>query len=195
MRRLFLALAFACATPGAAPAQAQQPSLTADQVKAGFLYHFTAFVDWPDPAVLDSIVVGVLGGEEVEAELRRIVAAKRSSAKSITVRRLHPGDDLAGIQVLYVGAGESQRLERAVAAVRGTPTLVVSDTPEGLERGAMINFVTTDRVQFEVSLESAHRGGLRLSPRLLSVAIRVKKSGWDQAPAYALQPRSAPRGS
>ena len=185
MKRLFAALGYACATLCSGMAPAQQPSFTAEQVKAGFLYHFTAFVDWPESAATDSIVIGLLGGDEVEAELRRIVATKRAPGRSVTVRRLQPGEDVSGIHILYVGATESQRLERLVAAVRGKPTLVVSDTTDGLERGATINFVTADRVQFEVSLESAQRGGLRVSPRLLSVAIRVKKSWLKPDSVYA----------
>jgi hypothetical protein len=184
MKRLLLALGVSCAAiyPASGVAQA---SFTADEVKAGFLYHFSAFVSWPEATPADAIVIGMLGGDEVEAELRRIVAAKGSPARTISVRRLRPGDDPAGVHILYVGAAESQRLERAVAAVRGQPTLVVSDVPDGLERGAMINFVTADRVQFEVSLDAAHRGGLRLSPRLLAVAVRVKKSGLAHDPTSA----------
>jgi hypothetical protein len=184
MKRLLLTFGLACAAFCPVESGAQT-AFTADEVKAGFLYHFAAFVNWPEAVAADLIVIGILGGDEVESELRRIVAAKRAQGKSITVRRLRPGDDLAGIHILYVGASESQRLERVVAAVRGEPTLVVSDTPEGLERGAMINFVTTDRVQFEISLDSAHRGGLRLSPRLLSVAVRVKKSGLAHGAMHA----------
>ena len=185
MKQVFAALGFACAALGFGTAPAQQPALTAGQVKAGFLYHFAAFVDWPETTPTDSIVIGLLGGEDVEAELGRIVAAKRTPGRSVTMRRLQPGDALGGIHILFVGAGESQRLERVVAAARGNPTLVVSDTSEGLERGATINFITADRVQFEISLDSAHKGGLRVSPRLLSVAVRVKKSRLPVGPAYA----------
>ena len=186
MKRLFarLALTSVALCSGAAPAQ-QQPSFTAEQVKAGFLYHFTAFVDWPESAQGELVVIGLMGGDEVEAELRRIVAAKRGPGKSISVRHLQPGDDVGGIHILYVGAAQSQRLERLAAAVRGGPTLVVSDMPDGLERGAMVNFVTADRVQFEISLESAQGVGLRVSPRLLSIAVRVKKTMLTQPPAYA----------
>jgi len=183
MKRLLLALGFSCAAL-CAPGGGAQPALTADQVKAGFLYHFTAFVNWPEAALTDSIVIGMLGGDDVEAELRRIVGTRTAQGRSIAVRRLRATDSFAGVHILYVGASESQRLERVVAAVTGSPTLVVSDSPEGLERGAMINFLTSDRVQFEVSLDSALRGGLRLSPRLLSVAIRVKKSGLPQESMY-----------
>jgi len=185
MKHFLAALGAACAAFVADGASAQQPSFTAEEVKAGFLYHFTAFVNWPEATPIDAIVIGILGADDVEAALRRVVEAKRSQARSITVRRLRPGEELSGIHILYVGAAESQRLERMIAAVRASPTLVVSDTPEGLERGAMVNFVTSDRVQFEISLESAHRGGLRLSPRLLSVAVRVKKSELAQEQMYA----------
>lgn len=184
MRRLLLAWGLVCAAFGAGAAHAQ-PAFTAEQVKAGFLYHFAAFVNWPDGTPTDTIVIGILGGDEVEAELGRLVAGKRPAGKPITVRRLRPGESLGGIHILYVGAAESQRLERVIAAVRGNPTLVVSDTHDGLERGAMVNFVTTERVQFEISLDSAHQGGLRLSPRLLSVAVRVKKSGLALEPMFA----------
>lgn len=184
MKRLFLAWGFACAAFCAGEAAAQ-PAFTPEQVKAGFLYHFAAFVNWPDATPTDPIVIGILGADEIETELGRILAAKRSSGKPITVRRLRAGENPAGVHILFVGASESQRLERLVAATRGSPTLIVSDTPEGLERGAMINFVTGERVQFEISLDSAHQGGLRLSPRLLSVAVRVKKSGLAQEPMFA----------
>jgi uncharacterized protein DUF4154 len=173
-----------CATLCLGASPVEQPVFTAEQVKAGFLYHFAAFVDWPESTPTDPIVIGLLGGDEVEAELRRIVAAKRTPGRSITVRRLQPGEDLSGIHILYVSEAESQRLERVVAVARASPTLVVSDNADGLERGATINFVTADRVQFEISLEAAHRGGLRVSPRLLSVAVRVKKSGLTHDPAY-----------
>ena len=105
MKRLFARLALTCAAlcSGTASAQ-QQPSFTAEQVKAGFLYHFTAFVDWPESAQGESVVIGLMGGDEVEAELRRIVAAKRGPGKSISVRHLQPGDDVGGIHILYVGA-------------------------------------------------------------------------------------------
>ena len=184
MKRLLAVLGFSCATLLSGAAPAQQPSFTAEQVKAGFLYHFAAFVEWPDSTPTDPIVIGLLGGDEVEAELRRIVAAKRTPGRSIAVRRLQPGEDSSGIHILYVSALESQRLERVAAAVRANPTLVVSEAIDGLERGATINFVTADRVQFEISLESAQRAGLRISPRLLSVAARVKKSWLGPGPAY-----------
>jgi len=184
MKRVLAALGVSCATLCFAASPAQQPAFTAEQVKAGFLYHFAAFVDWPESTPTDPVVIGLLGGEEVEAELRRIVAVKRTPGRSITVRRLQPGEDLSGIHIVYVSAAESQRLERVIAAARAGPTLVVSDTADGLERGATINFVTADRVQFEISLEAAHRGGLRVSARLLSVAVRVKRSRLTRDSAY-----------
>ena len=184
MKRLLLVLGFAAAAVCADRVPAQ-PTYTADEIKAGYLYHLVAFVTWPETMARDPIVIGVLGAQDVEAELQRIVAAKPHPGKAIVVRRLQPGDDFGGVHILYVGARERARLPSVVQAVRGHSTLVVSDAPDGLERGATMNFLTTDRVQFEISLESAHRIGLRLSPRLLSVAVRVKKSELPPEPTLA----------
>jgi hypothetical protein len=60
-------------------------------------------------------------------------------------------------------------------ALNGRPILVVTDSPEGLMDGAVINFVEVgDRVQFEISLASAREAGLTLSSRLLATALYVE---------------------
>jgi len=47
----------------------------------------------------------------------------------------------------------------------------------GLEKGATINFVNQDRrIRFEISLRAAEETGIKLSSRLLSAAIRLKRS-------------------
>lgn len=46
----------------------------------------------------------------------------------------------------------------------------------------MINFVTTDRVPFEVAIANAAKAGIHLNARLLSVAIRVRKGELEPFP-------------
>jgi hypothetical protein len=53
--------------------------------------------------------------------------------------------------------------------------LLVSDVDGGLEEGSVINLVVVDnRVRFEVSLEAAERSQLKLSSRMLAVAMWVR---------------------
>lgn len=171
-----------------------QLEATEEAVKAAFLYRFTSFIEWPVQARgKDPIVIGVMNADGVESELIRYVAAKRAP---IGVRRIDAYSDMAGVHVLFIGARENARLPKVIGALGNMPVLVVTEAPDGLERGAMINFVTTDRVQFEVAVSNAAKAGLHLNARLLSVAIRVRKGGiemlWDGhgllARAYRAKP-------
>lgn len=167
-------LAAVCAS---APAQERA---AADSVKAAFLYHFAGYVQWP--AVLqpdEPMVIGVMGADAVEAELRRIAPTRKVQDRALQVVHVEPGDSLAALHMLYIGRRETPRLARILALAAEYPVLTVSDAEDGLEQGAIINFVTTDRVQFEISLAAAEQARLRLSSRLLAVALRVKKGERD----------------
>lgn len=164
-------LLFGCLALWASVGQAQ---FSEGEVKAAFLYNFARFVEWPksrEPG--RELVIGVLGTREVEGELRRI-AADRTQDRRMRVRAIDNGASLDGVHILYLGSGE-QAGPGIIAEARKRHILVVSDAPDGLARGAAINFVTTDRVRFEVSLKAAEDAGLRLSSRLLSVAMRIRK--------------------
>lgn len=189
--RLWL-LALAALLPWAAAHG--QASVTPDEVKAAFLFRFAGFVEWPAQARAgEPLVIGVLDAGEVEAELRRYAELRRSGDRMPVVRSIEAPSDLAGVHILFIGSRDPVRLSRWIAAARPLPILVVTDVPEGLERGGMINFITTDRVQFEAAADAAARAGLRLNPRLLSVAARVKKgaAGGDTLLADCPQAASA----
>lgn len=148
---------------------------TAQEVKAAFLYNFAVFVEWPAEArARTPFAIGVSGSNEVEAELRSAVSGRKFDNRPIVVRRVEKADDLQGLHILFVG--ERQPLPHSLLqAASAQHILLVTDAPQGLESGGAINFVTGERVQFEVSLTAAAHAGLRFSPRLLSVALRVRK--------------------
>jgi hypothetical protein len=65
-----------------------------------------------------------------------------------------------------------------LSAVSKLPVLTVSDMPEFIERGGMIQFVLVGgRVRFDVNLGSTENSGLGMSSELLKVAQRVKRKG------------------
>ena len=153
-----------------------QASVTTEEVKAAFLVRFAGFVDWPAPARADQqLVIGVVDSADVEAELRRYADLRPAGNRPTAVRTVETPADLAGVHIFFIGSRDPARLSRWIAAARSLPVLLVTDAPDGLERGSMINFITTDRVQFEAAADAATRAGLRLNPRLLAVAARVKK--------------------
>jgi hypothetical protein len=149
------------------------------EIKAAFVYKFTGYVEWPRSSLGEpdnAITIGVAGAAEIVDELRRIVAGRTVQGRGISIRPVSSENDVRGVHVLFIGADANARMGRLLETARQRPILVITDAPDGLERGAMINFVMVKRrVQFEIAVEPAEKAGLSLSSRLLSVAFRVKK--------------------
>jgi hypothetical protein len=155
----------------AAPAQVAQEQV----VKAGFLFNFARFVDWPEAAFRNGnqLVLCLAGTDPIGAALEPL-KDKSVSGHPIDVRRLKAGDPLKPCHILFVSDSEKRRLDAIIAEVRGAPVLLVSEIDNFLELGGMIQLVALDnRVQFEVNLAAATRGGLTVSSKLLKVAASV----------------------
>jgi hypothetical protein len=106
--------------------------------------------------------------------------------------------------VLFVSAQWKKKLSALVDEHGRDPVLVVTEGEGALERGSVINFLVVEgNVRFEVSLPAAEQRGLKLSSRLLSVALRVEKSGLrlepptseNDDPYVVREPRSVPHGA
>jgi len=171
----FAAVAFALAfTPHA---QAQRAEAPETSVKAAFLYKFAGYIEWPEKAFAAAeapFVIGVLGSDDVAADLGRIVPGRSIAGHPVVVRRLKEGEPLRGVHLLFVGKDESARLSAILKAAQQQGVLAVTESERGLEAGSAINFVVSeDRVGFEVSLEAAEKSGHRISSRMLAVARRV----------------------
>jgi hypothetical protein len=160
------------------PAAAQRDVYDADQVKAAFLYHFGTYVQWPTAAPsTEPITIAVLGAEAVAAELAQFLPGRTIQSRPVTVRRLARIEDLGDDELLFIGNEHNGRLDDLTSAVGQRPVLVVTDSEDGLDHGAMVNFQLIDsRVRFEISLPRAEEAGLMLSSRLLSAALRVETS-------------------
>jgi hypothetical protein len=146
-----------------------------DAVKAAFLHRFAAYVQWPAASELGPFLIGVEGAEEVASQLEQLLPGIAIQNRQAQVRRVHSKEDLAGLSIFYVGPGTRSQTRALIEAARTQPILLVMDSPDGLARGAIINFVRVERtVRFEVSLISAERSGLKVTSGLLSVAARIE---------------------
>jgi hypothetical protein len=157
---------------------AQEAVYDANEVKAAFLYHFGTYVQWPTEAVpTDPITIAVLGDAEVAAQLMRFLPGRRIAGRPVEARPIARIEDVVDDELLFIGSAHNARLAEITAVLAMRPVLVVTDSPDGLEQGAMVNFQQVDeRLRFEISLPRAEEAGLVLSSRLLSAALRVETS-------------------
>ncbi len=175
--RLMAALAFLLVLATAAAAQTR--SYPVQTVKAAFLYRFVDYAEWPVGRSPDrALTIAVLGDGGVAEALERSVQARKSPERAITVLSIEQLDQARDAEILFISREAARQLRDAPDSFARRPTLVVTEEEEGLTAGAVINFLVVEgRVRFEVSLPAAEARGLKLSSRLLSVALRVEKSG------------------
>jgi hypothetical protein len=151
---------------------------TEASVKAAYLYKFAAYVDWPSAVFARAdapFVIGIVGADDIAAELNKIRASAAAGSRAMDVKVLRPGDAVVGVHILFFGQQDAARLARAVGATQAQPVLTVTENGSGLLAGSIINFVTvSDRIRFEVSLPNAERNKIKVSVRLLNVALRVE---------------------
>ena len=89
-------------TAGAAAVHDEPDTASATSVKAGFLYKFLGYVDFPggplDPGA--PYVVGVVGAEEIATELTRLTAGRLVNNHAVVVRKMQGVDPSGGLHLL-----------------------------------------------------------------------------------------------
>jgi hypothetical protein len=164
-------------TSTAAAQAADPPDASEYLIKAGFIYNFAKFVEWPSTAFSqpDSpIMIGVLGTDPFGSVLDRLVEDKKIGQRGFVVKRYKWGKDLKDLKeckILFVSASEKAHIDEIVQAVKGLPILMVGETPGFAERGGIIRFTLEDnRVRFEINVDAARQADLNISSRLLTLA-------------------------
>lgn len=151
----------------------------ADAVKAAYLYQFVAYVEWPVNRFdeIDSpFLIGVMGTPGIGEELIQLARGRNIDGRPVEVRLLSSEDSLADLHLLFIGADVPRGADIAEAAASRS-ILIVTDSGDDSNADAAIELrIVGNRVRFEVFLDEAARAGLKLSSRLLGVALRVHGS-------------------
>jgi len=173
-------------TPLAYAQTGDAPDSSEYLIKAGFIYNFAKFVEWPSAAFAqpDSpIVIGVLGTDPFGSVLDRLVQDKKIGQRGFVVRRYKWGKDLKDLKdlrdckILFVSASEKAHADEIIQLVKWLPILTVGETPGFAERGGVIRFTVEDnRVRFEVNVDAAQQADLNISSRLLTLALIIKQT-------------------
>ena len=155
-------------------------------VKAAYLLNFGKFVrqSTATPA-RSSFEICTLGHDPIASSLDTL--ADNSRINGIPVHVTHLQDistAKSSCAIVFISAAEDSHMREDLAILGDSDTLTVSDAPDFLERGGMIQFVLiSNHVRFAVNLEPVNRTHLILSSELLRVASSVS----GKPPAGGLQ--------
>ncbi len=150
----------------------------ANHVKAAYLLKFASYVEWPVssfPQDSTPVTIGIIGSDQIAMALGKLSINNLVNNRVVRVKQLKTGEPITGVQVLFIGWQEQERLKQCLDDIQSQPILTVSERKGALSVGSVINFLSEDdRIRFEVSVSSAERNGLKISARLLGVAQKVE---------------------
>jgi len=165
--------------PSASHAQSATDAPVSERsVMATYIYRFITYAEWPAsvfPNADAPIVIGVVNADDIAAELEQVVRGRTAQNRRLQVRRIGPSEAVTDAHVLFVGRDVAPKYFQAAKSLAERPVLTITDSERGADQGSMINFVQADgRVRFEVNVAVAEKSGIRLSSKLLTVAMRVR---------------------
>jgi len=145
------------------------------QLKAAFLVNFGKFIDWPEAEFSSSnvpFVIGVIGADPFGDDLDEAIKGKSIRAHPIVARRISSGGDTSGLELAFIGSSEKTRLAETLRRLNASSAVSVSDIDRFCEAGGIIAFVVdNNRIRFEVNVDAAQKRNLKISSKLLSLAL------------------------
>jgi hypothetical protein len=160
------------------PAYADSASSREYTIKAGFIYNFTKFIQWPEKveASIDKqgLQFCIAGKDRFGRALDGFAKALKDNNKKLVVKKGVSPKKSEACHILFIESSSSGQLEEYLHNVKGQPTLIVSDSPGFGERGVGINFVIhKNKTHFEINPLAIRQAGIKMSSELLKLGILV----------------------
>jgi hypothetical protein len=160
-------------------AESPEQPLDEYRVKAAFLYNFAKFVQWPSESFASPtapFAICVLGHDPFGHSLDDTVAGRTIEGRPFVVRHIASVKQVAGCHVLFIAAAENKRVLPMLADIRMPGVLIVGESDSAAPEGVIVSFrLEAGKVRFAIDTANAERAKLRISSRLLSLAVVVTK--------------------
>jgi hypothetical protein len=152
------------------------PVLVAQQdersVRAAFVYNLTKYVSWPQSN--RALNICVLGEGPTGPALKLVDEGKVSEGRTLHVLLGPPELKLPHCEIVYWCGSATSRVRSLLDKAHGAAILTVGEDDDFVRHGGMMAFVRNgDSIEIEVNLESVKSSGLKVSSRLLDLALIV----------------------
>jgi len=146
------------------------------QLKAAYLFNFSQFIEWPDASFADPAQpfrICVLGRDPFGDSLR-VLESRRYKQRPIATAHLKDPGEARQCQILYLDDDSAARGEAVIRELADQAILTVSSRDGFAALGGAIQFSQQGpRVRMTINLDAARRAQLRVSAKLLEVALQV----------------------
>ena len=178
-KNVSLALLLCGLAPLASLARAESPGTKEQQVKAGFIYNFLKFVEWPADRFQDTnspLIIGVAGKGSISTALENAVKNRKIDGHEVIVKSVDTPEGAKATHLLFVPAAEDSRVDLLLSAMSGAGVLTVGESERFSRSGGIIKFMLEgDKLRFEINMEGANQAGLKISAQLQRLAKAVRR--------------------
>lgn len=171
-----LALLIACAALVAPLRAADNVELVEQKIKAGLLYNFLKYTEWPPASAAQTgneIVVCLYGGDAFDGHLTPM-AGRTVNQKPITLRTIDKIADAGSCALVFVRATEKDNWPALQKSLTSKHALTVSDFEGFAAAGGMIEFARAEsRIEVKLNVDAVSAANLKVSDRMLKLASVV----------------------
>lgn len=145
------------------------------EVKAGYIYNFVRFVEWPKGTFTNEtspIVIGIYGNDRFGEIIRRTIRNSTIEGRTFIIKYYNKPTQIQQCHILFVSDITKSETIELLKVVKKKPILTVGDNiQEFCQLGGIINFTPQySRNRFEINNTTAKNNELIISSKLLTLA-------------------------
>jgi hypothetical protein len=150
--------------------------LAEQEIKAGLLYNFLKYTQWPAASMekSSSMIVCIFGDDPFGGYLKPM-SGRTVNQREITLREVSDIKDTQNCHLLFINADKKELWPELNAFLAGKGILTVSDFSGFVASGGIIQFGRKDnRIHVELNMDAATKAGLTIHERLLKLVTVVR---------------------
>ena len=142
-------------------------------VRAAYLFNLTKYVSWPQE--LRELKICSLADQRTGLQLKQLLEGKTSEGRAVHVV-LDPSQiEQRQCAILYLDGTPPDRAAPVLQDIDKAPVLTVGDDAIFARQGGMVGLVRAeDQIQLVVNMAALRSAGIRMSSRLLDLAIVLR---------------------
>ncbi|MFQ3575885.1 MAG: YfiR family protein [Cytophagales bacterium] len=141
------------------------------KIYAGFINHFTKYVQWPANTKTGDFVIAIVGDCPIATDLQPL-SGKTVGSQSIVVKTFKKASEITAAHIIFLPEQSKSAAAEVDKIAKTMNALFVTEFDGGAKKGADINFVEIEgKLKFEISNANNEAHGLKVAAELKKLGI------------------------
>lgn len=147
-----------------------------EKVRAGILYYFIKYTEWPEVKQKGDFRIYVVGEDEIASHLKSLLQGKFHDSQEIRIMTVSSVSEVKDAHIIYLAPHKLSEFERANRLATTSSALLVTSSPGMGAKGSSCNFILKGGKQaYEINEKSLSDCNLNVSSKLIELGQLVAK--------------------